>query len=139
MSLQYKKSMCAFLSYYSCEPITCRPRTKTDKGKVESGIKYVKNNFLKGLDTKDYFEAKDSLRHWKPYMQHKAFTAQQGKYQKMSLKTKEKAHLTNLPIKRYELLDIQKRTVNAYAHIKYNVICNAKMHHKCSENCTNLY
>jgi len=26
----------------------------------------------KGLDTKDYFEAKDSLRHWKPYMQHKA-------------------------------------------------------------------
>jgi hypothetical protein len=37
----------------------------------------------------------------------------------MSLKTKEKAHLTHLPIKRYELLDIQKRTVNAYAHISY--------------------
>ncbi|HEK25560.1 MAG: hypothetical protein C0170_07510 [Hydrogenobaculum sp.] len=59
-----QKEYAAFLAHYGCEPITCRSMTKTDKGKVESGIKYVKNNFLKGLDTRDFFEARKKLRYW---------------------------------------------------------------------------
>ncbi|WP_367209021.1 IS21 family transposase [Sphingobacterium sp. R2] len=43
-----------FLSYYSCAGIACRPRRPQDKGKVESSIKYVKNNFLKGFDGNGY-------------------------------------------------------------------------------------
>ena len=39
-----------FLSYYHCAGIACRPRRPTDKGKVESSIKYVRKNFLKAFE-----------------------------------------------------------------------------------------
>jgi len=38
------------LSYYGSNPITCKVRRPEEKGKVESAIKYVKNNFLKSLE-----------------------------------------------------------------------------------------
>src|SRR6056297_2193144 len=38
-----------FLEHYNTTGITCRVRRGQDKGKVESGVKYVKNNFIKGL------------------------------------------------------------------------------------------
>ncbi len=47
------------------------------------------------------------------------FTAQPKKYQKMSFIILKKAYLKRLPFKMYEVLDIQRRTVNAYAHISY--------------------
>lgn len=33
--------------YYGFISIPCRVRTPTDKAKIESGVKYVKNNFFK--------------------------------------------------------------------------------------------
>ena len=34
-----------FLAHYSSAPIACKVRRPEEKGKVESAIKYVKNNF----------------------------------------------------------------------------------------------
>lgn len=42
-----------FVGYYLFEPRLCRPYRGSDKGKVESGIKYVKGNFLAGREFKD--------------------------------------------------------------------------------------
>lgn len=39
------------LSHYGCAGEPCRVRTPQHKGKVESGVKYVKNNFAKGFGT----------------------------------------------------------------------------------------
>jgi transposase len=39
-----------FLAHYRSAPIACKVRRPEEKGKVESAIKYVKNNFLKTLE-----------------------------------------------------------------------------------------
>lgn len=114
-----QKEYAAFLAHYGCEPITCRPRTPTDKGKVESAIKYVKNNFLKGLDTRDFFEARKKLRHWMDNICNIRLHGTTRKIPKDEFYNTEKAYLKKLPSNRYEILDIQKRTANTYAHISY--------------------
>jgi transposase len=42
----------------------CRPRTPQHKGKVESGVHYVKRNFLAGRDFRDVVEANEKLIEW---------------------------------------------------------------------------
>jgi len=50
----FQEEDAAFLSYYGVAPIACRPARPQDKGKVEVAIRYVKQNFLKSLDTTEY-------------------------------------------------------------------------------------
>lgn len=42
----------------------CRPRTPRHKGKVESGVKYLKRNFLAGKDFRDILVANEKLLWW---------------------------------------------------------------------------
>ena len=42
----------------------CRPRTPRHKGKVESGVRYLKRNFLAGRSFRDLTEANTRLREW---------------------------------------------------------------------------
>lgn len=54
----------AFLAHYGCAPLPCRVRTPQHKGKVESGIKYVKNNFLKDLRSREWEQLVCALKVW---------------------------------------------------------------------------
>jgi len=56
----YKK----FAEYYGFKPIPCRVRRPNDKGKVESGIKYVKSNFFKGRIFKNETDCNKKLKEW---------------------------------------------------------------------------
>ena len=42
----------------------CRVRSPQEKGKVESGIKYVKNNFFSGREFKNAQETEYKLKDW---------------------------------------------------------------------------
>jgi transposase len=53
-----------FAMYYGFDPIPCRVRQPNDKGKVESGIKYVKSNFFKGKIFKDEADCNKKLSEW---------------------------------------------------------------------------
>ncbi len=53
-----------FADYYDFKPMPCRVCTPNDKGKVESGIKYVKNNFFSGRKFKDEDDLTRQLRNW---------------------------------------------------------------------------
>jgi transposase len=39
-----------FVSHYGSSAFACNPRRPNEKGQVESGVKYVKGNFLNGMD-----------------------------------------------------------------------------------------
>ena len=43
-----------FSSYYLFEPFPCNVKSPHEKGKVESGIKYIKESFLAGREIKDF-------------------------------------------------------------------------------------
>lgn len=53
-----------FADYYKFSPIPCRIYRPNDKGKVESGIKFVKGNFFKGRTFVSGADLERKLREW---------------------------------------------------------------------------
>lgn len=54
----------AFADYWGFEPRVCRPYRAQTKGKVESGVKYVKRNFLPGRQFRDLDDLNEQLQRW---------------------------------------------------------------------------
>jgi transposase len=54
----------AFADYWSFEPRLCAAYRARTKGKVESGVKYVKRNFLPGRRFVDQTDFDEQLREW---------------------------------------------------------------------------
>jgi transposase len=54
----------AFAKFWSFEPRVCRAYRAQTKGKVESGVKYVKRNFLPGRTFRDLDDFNEQLRAW---------------------------------------------------------------------------
>ena len=54
----------AFADYWGFEPRVCRPYRAQTKGKVESGVKYLKRNFLPGRIFVDLVDFQTQLDEW---------------------------------------------------------------------------
>jgi transposase len=54
----------AFADYWGFEPRVCRPYRARTKGKVESGVKYLKRNFLPGRLFIDIVDLGEQLTEW---------------------------------------------------------------------------
>jgi transposase len=54
----------AFADYWSFEPRLCQPYRAQTKGKVESGVKYFKHNFLPGREFVDDVDLDEQLGEW---------------------------------------------------------------------------
>ncbi len=54
----------AFAEYWGFEPRLCRAYRAQTKGKVESGVKYVKRNFLPGREFVDIVDFTEQLAEW---------------------------------------------------------------------------
>lgn len=54
----------AFADYWGFEPRVCRPYRAQTKGKVESGVKYFRRNFLPGRSFVDHEDFRDQLAEW---------------------------------------------------------------------------
>lgn len=54
----------AFADYWSFEPRVCRPYRAQTKGKVESGVKYFRRNFLPGRSFVDHDDFQEQLTEW---------------------------------------------------------------------------
>lgn len=116
-----QKQYSEFLSHYKSAPVTARIRRGQDKGKVESGIKYVKNNFLKGLGHRDYYKARDELKIWNNQICNKRVHGTTRKIPKEVFINTEKSELISLPQVRYETFRIEKRIVKPNAHFSFQL------------------
>ena len=108
-----------FLEHYNCAPITARVRRGQDKGKVEAGVKYVKINFLKRIEHKDFYQLEKDLLDWTTNICNKRLHGTTKKIPQEIFFSAEKQAMYSLPNKRYELLKIEHRKVNNYGHISY--------------------
>lgn len=110
-----------FLNHYKSAPITARVRRGQDKGKVESGIKYVKNNFLKGLGHRDYNKAVEALKQWNIQTCNKRVHGTTRKIPEQVYQQTEKKGLITLPTSRYEIFKVEKRKVKPNMHISFQL------------------
>ena len=60
----YQKEYKRMADHYNCLLSPCRPYQPQEKGKVESGIKYVKNNFFAGREFSSFQEMNQQLESW---------------------------------------------------------------------------
>ena len=58
------RSYADLASHYSFQIDPCLPGTPEHKGKVESGVKYVKNNFIPCREFKNFTDANEQLFRW---------------------------------------------------------------------------
>lgn len=108
-----------FLEYYNSAPITARIRRGQDKGKVESGVKYVKNNFLKRIEHNDFYQLHKDLLDWTNNICNTRLHGTTKKIPAKVFNDIEKQTLKDLPLLRYEIYKIEHRKVNNYGHISH--------------------
>ncbi|MCB0641521.1 MAG: IS21 family transposase, partial [Phaeodactylibacter sp.] len=101
----------AFLAHYGCVGRPCRVRTPQHKGKVESGIKYLKNNLIRGLEHRNYERLVQDLKHWNEQVCNKRTHGTTRKVPAVVFEQEEKAQLNSLPAQRYEWWTWEERKV----------------------------
>lgn len=108
-----------FLTHYNCVGRPCRVRKPEHKGKVESGIKYLKNNFVKGLEHRKFERLVQQLKRWNTEVCNKRTHGTTRKIPAQVFEQEEKGQLTTLPNQRYEWWRWEDRKVNRLGHVAY--------------------
>jgi len=110
-----------FASCYGFHPLPCRVRRPNDKGKVESGIKYVKNNFFLGRKFSNEQEIKERLNRWCNKVNYRIHGTTR-KVPKEVFEKEEKVKLIPLPKEEFKLASVGIRKVyyDCHIYVDYN-------------------
>ena len=112
----FQKEYKRLSDHYGCLLSPCRIYSPQEKGKVESGIKYVKNNFFAGRTFNSNAEMNDQLQQWNTRANSRIHGT--TKQQPIELfKESEKSKLLKLPIENFEMSSWHYRRVSKDCHI----------------------
>jgi hypothetical protein len=114
-----QRTYASFAAHCEFLPQPCRVYTPTDKGKVESGVGYVKDNCLKGRGFKDYYEACNFLEEWLLKTANVRIHGTTRKVPVEIFEKEEKPKLGQLPIHDFIFSSSQKATLNTNCHFSY--------------------
>lgn len=114
-----QRNYAAFAAHYGFLPEPCRVYTPTDKGKVESNIKYVKNNCFRERDFKDIDEAKDFLSEWLKTIANVRIHGTTKKVPAEVFEEIERKELLPLQTEDFVISDFSTSTVMPNCHISY--------------------
>ncbi len=108
----------AFARHYNVVFLPTKPYMPRHKGKVESGIKYVKNNGIKGKKFKSLTEENEHLKKWESQIADKRIHGT-TKEQVFKVYTEaERKALQALPEERFPFFQETQRSVHRDAHIE---------------------
>ena len=62
--IRFNPAFMEFAGAYLFEPVACNPCRGNEKGKVESGIKYIRSGFLEGRPAASWPGINEDMRHW---------------------------------------------------------------------------
>jgi len=107
----------SFANHYGTVFVPTKPYTPEHKGKVESAVKYAKNNGLKGHTFKSLAEQNEHLLHWEETV---ADTRIHGTTKKQVRKQfeAEQSTLQTLPRDRFAMFHESRRTVSRDGHLE---------------------
>ncbi len=110
-----------FAHHYGFQPLPCRVRRPNDKGKVESGIKYVKGNFFLGRHFTDEEDVQRQLRRWNERINQRIHGTTRQIPQQV-FEQEEKAQLLPLPQEEFTLAKVGIRKVyhDCHIYVDYN-------------------
>ncbi len=116
--VQFNPRYLDFAAHYGFEPIACNPRKGNEKGRVESGVGYVKGNFLNGLDLPSFAAINPAARQWMDTTAN-VRTHRETNRKPIELFEQEKPLLRPLPVMPYDYAVIEPVTANRCCRISF--------------------
>ena len=113
----YQQIYKQFAESYGCMVVPCRVRSPQEKGKIEAGIKYVKNNFFAGRKFDSFDVLCVSLWHWVDNKCNMRVHGTTRKVPREVFDMEEKSHLIPLPMNEFIFPEIIRRKVYRDCHI----------------------
>ena len=113
----YQELYKQFSEHCGFKPLPCRIYTPNDKGKVESGIKYVKNNFFAGRVFIDGNDLDKQLRYWLDNTCNVRVHGTTKQIPREVFEAEEKPKLINLPLQPFNMSKVGTRKVQIDCHI----------------------
>jgi len=108
----------AFARHYGIAILPTKPYTPRHKGKIESGIKYVKNNALKGRIFSSLFEQKQFLIKWERDVADTRIHGTTKKQVRRIFDEVERQALQPLPAEPFPFYHEGKRKVHRDGHVE---------------------
>jgi transposase len=108
----------SFCRHYGTVLLPTRPRTPEHKGKVESGVKYVKNNALKGRVFKSLTEQNALLKQWERTIADGRIHGTTRKQVRKLFEQNEKPALKPLPSSLFPCFQEGRRSVHRDSYVE---------------------
>jgi hypothetical protein len=117
----YQRLYQQFSEYYGFQSVPCRIYQPNDKGKVESGIKYIKVNFFAGRQFKDSDDVDRQLKQWLEKANQRIHGTTK-KIPKTVFEETERGCLLLLPLEEFNLAQVGTRKVyhDCHVYIRHN-------------------
>jgi transposase len=117
--LEFNKDFLAFANYYGFLIQPCPPFKPNQKGKVESGVNYVCQNFFSQRTFESNKDLKDRLHSWIIHTANSRIhgTTKQIPYEMFEL---EKHYLQPLKPEPFPVFDTYRRKVKTNCHVNFN-------------------
>ena len=115
---QLNPKLRSFAEHYGTIIMPARPYRATDKGKVESGVKYVKNNALKGKDFKSLAQVNEHLQWWTAHIADKRIHGTTKRQVGVHFEESEKSALRALPQSLFPSFEEGTRSVHRDSYIE---------------------
>ena len=108
----------AFCEHYGVVVLPTRPYMPRHKGKIESGVKYVKNNALKAREFSSLEKQNDFLLHWETTVADKRIHGTTQQQVGKLFEEVERQALAPLPIERFPFFYEGQRRVHRDGHVE---------------------
>ena len=106
-------------AHYGFQPVACNVRKGNEKGRVESGVGYVKKNFLNGLDIPSFGAVNPAAIQWRDTVANVRLHGETHR-QPIDLFTEEKPRLKPLPILPYDCAVVRPIGANGCCHVVFD-------------------
>jgi transposase len=118
--LEFNQDFLEFATHYTTVIVPCTPYSPEQKGKVESGVKYLQQNFVNGRDFVDDKDIAAKLRDWMTTYANQRVHGTTKKIPWVVLIEKERASLQSLPEEEFALFERCIRKVGLNCHIHFD-------------------
>lgn len=120
--LEFNEDFLAFANHYNTVIVPCTPYSPEQKGKVESGIKYMQQNFINGREFTDDRNIAVKLKNWMVNIANQRTHGTTKKVPWEELVNTERKTLQPLPAEEYSLFErcIRKVSLNCHIHFDNN-------------------
>jgi hypothetical protein len=108
----------SFARHYGVAILPTRPRSPREKGKIESGIKYVKNNAVKGRIFRTLEDLNRFLLHWERSVADTRIHGTTKRQVRKVFEDIERAALRPLPPDPFPMFQEGRRKVHRDGHIE---------------------